>query len=70
MQPSDYHKVWEHADYVLQLNRELTEIKEKYMRIGMYKTGHAIEIGLQACGWELAGIIEQKAAEKHMEISK
>jgi hypothetical protein len=38
----------------------LVVLKEKFGRIGMYRTMHKMEYAVKECGWELADIMEGK----------
>ena len=38
------------------LASELTLLKDKLMRVGLYRTGHLMELPIQEIGWELQGI--------------
>lgn len=37
---------------------ELVQLKERAMRAGMLKTGHAMEEAVTVVGWELAEVLE------------
>jgi len=39
---------------------QMTEMKARAMQLGMYKTGHAMDVGTRAAGYELAEIMEGK----------
>lgn len=39
---------------------EIVQLKARAMRMGMYKTAHALEPATQAVGWEMAEILDGK----------
>ena len=36
----------------------LVQLKHDFMACGMFQTGHALETGVRASGWELAELME------------
>lgn len=43
---------------------EVVLLKEKAMRLGLYRTGRMLEIAIQEIGWELQGVETPKSQQK------
>ena len=47
--------------YIKGLTAEVVALKEKLIRAGLYKTGHAMEAAVTAIGYEIAECLEDDA---------
>ena len=46
---------------------ELTLLKDKAMRLGLWRTAHLIEIPIQEIGWEMQGLIAPPSQKKRQQ---